>query len=142
MTRAIAASMLSLLMLPYLGYAGREPAARVRRRVAPSATAPNVVVFMSDDLSLATLNAGLANGWMPNLQTHIVNQGTTFANSFVADSVCCPSRATFLTGQQSHNHGVTNNQYPGGGVTLLDARRRSRPGSGPLAIAPVSWAST
>ena len=38
--------------------------------------------------------------------------GTTFQNSYVSYPLCCPSRATFLTGQYAHNHGVvTDNQY-------------------------------
>ena len=32
--------------------------------------------------------------------------GTTFQNSYVSYPLCCPSRATFLTGQYAHNHGV------------------------------------
>ena len=39
-------------------------------------------------------------------------RGTTFQNSYVSYPLCCPSRATFLTGQYAHNHGVvTDNQY-------------------------------
>lgn len=94
-----------------------------RNGFAPQAgpTAPNIVVIMSDDLSLSELNAGISNGWMPNLKTSIIDQGTTFVNSFVADSICCPSRATFLTGQHSHNHHVLTNEYrAGGGVTKLN----------------------
>lgn len=84
-------------------------------------TAPNIVIIMTDDLSLGVLNAGIANGWMPNLTNSIIDKGTTFGNSFVADSVCCPSRASFLTGQQTHNHHVLTNDYlAGGGVTKLN----------------------
>ena len=39
--------------------------------------------------------------------------GTTFANSYVSLPLCCPSRATFLTGQYAHNHGVLFNFGPG-----------------------------
>lgn len=35
--------------------------------------------------------------------------GATFKNSEVAESLCCPSRATFLTGQYPHNHRVLGN---------------------------------
>lgn len=39
-------------------------------------------------------------------------KGTTFNNSYVSYPLCCPSRATHLTGQYAHNHGVvTDNQY-------------------------------
>ncbi len=81
---------------------------------------PNVVVIMADDLSVGELNQALTRGWMPNLKTHLVNHGTTFNRSFVSDSLCCPSRATFLTGQYPHNHRVLDNTLPEGGVTRLN----------------------
>lgn len=89
---------------------------------AEQAGPPNIVVIMSDDLSVTVLNGALANGWMPNLEATIIDQGTTFANVFTPDSVCCPSRATFLTGQHSHNHGVLTNTLPKGGVTKFRDR--------------------
>ena len=36
--------------------------------------------------------------------------GTTFRNSYVSYPLCCPSRATQLTGQYAHNHGVLTDQ--------------------------------
>ena len=37
-------------------------------------------------------------------------QGVWFRNTFATDSLCSPSRASFLTGQYPHTHGVTSNQ--------------------------------
>jgi N-acetylglucosamine-6-sulfatase len=84
-------------------------------------TRPDIITIMSDDLDLESLDAALANNFMPNLQAYLINGGTTFQNSFVSNSLCCPSRATFLTGQYPHNTGVqTNGQYHGGCIALRD----------------------
>jgi len=65
---------------------------------------------MTDDLSVPMLDLLLENNMMPNLQTYLIDEGTTFNNSFVTASLCCPSRATFLTGLYPHNHGVFLNK--------------------------------
>jgi arylsulfatase A-like enzyme len=46
--------------------------------------------------------------------------GTIFDQEIVNFPLCCPSRATFYTGQYAHNHGVTWNNYPEGGYRLFD----------------------
>ena len=43
---------------------------------------------------------------MRNTLSLLAAHGTTFRNSYVSYPLCCPSRATFLTGQYAHNHGV------------------------------------
>jgi arylsulfatase A-like enzyme len=45
-----------------------------------------------------------------------MEEGTTFDNSFVTNSLCCPSRATILRGQYVHNHQILHNQPPLGGA--------------------------
>ena len=52
---------------------------------------------------------------MHNVNSLIGGRGVTFPNSFVNYSLCCPSRATFLTGDYMHNHRVRSNTYPTGG---------------------------
>jgi arylsulfatase A-like enzyme len=81
---------------------------------APAAAAtPNVVVIETDDQTVADLSA------MPETRTLIGAAGVTFTRSFVSLSECCPSRATFLTGQYAHNHGVLSNGAPWGGFERL-----------------------
>jgi arylsulfatase A-like enzyme len=58
---------------------------------------------------------------MPNTHALLAEQGVTFDNNFVSYSLCCPSRATFLTGQYAHNHGVWSNSPPDGGYYKLDS---------------------
>ena len=69
---------------------------------------------MTDDQTVESMRV------MPNVRTLLADQGVTFDNSFVSYSLCCPSRATFLTGQYAHNHGVWSNAPPNGGYDKLD----------------------
>jgi len=71
---------------------------------------PNIVLILADDLSVGSIDFMLENNMMPNLQKYFVDNGVTFTNSFVTTPVCCPSRATSLTGQYAHNHGVFANE--------------------------------
>lgn len=76
---------------------------------------PNIVVIMTDDQDLRSMEV------MPKVKRLLADQGTTFTNSFVNYSLCCPSRTTFLTGQYAHNHGVVGNALPDGGYERLPA---------------------
>jgi arylsulfatase A-like enzyme len=77
---------------------------------------PNVVVVMTDDQTQASLSA------MPTVSSELVAKGTTFANNFTNWPLCCPSRATFYTGQYAHNHRVLGNEPPDGGFGRFDDR--------------------
>ncbi len=79
----------------------------------PVPSRPNVVVVMTDDQTAESMRV------MPNVRTRIGGQGATFVNSFASFPLCCPSRATFLTGQYAHNHGVLGNRPPRGGYEKL-----------------------
>jgi arylsulfatase A-like enzyme len=52
---------------------------------------------------------------MPHVRHLLVEEGATFSAFFVNVSLCCPSRATLLRGQYSHNTGVLSNERQGGG---------------------------
>lgn len=71
--------------------------------VALAAARTNVVLILTDDQTLESMRV------MPRVQAQLAAQGTTFANAFATYPLCCPARATLLTGQYSHNHGVVNN---------------------------------
>ncbi len=47
----------------------------------------------------------------PNMD-RLANEGARFRNAFVVQSLCSPSRANFLTGMYSHQHGITHNDQP------------------------------
>jgi N-acetylglucosamine-6-sulfatase len=78
---------------------------------------PNVVVFMTDDQTVSQVD------FMPNVRRLLVNGGTSFTRFFATFPLCCPSRATMLTGQYAHNHGVLHNAGPFGGYQRLDHSR-------------------
>jgi N-acetylglucosamine-6-sulfatase len=75
---------------------------------------PNVIVIETDDQTLEEMRV------MRNTLALIGRQGTTFDNNFVSLSLCCPSRAAFLTGQYAHNNGVLTNSMPNGGYDKLN----------------------
>ena len=75
---------------------------------------PNIVVLMTDDQTVESMRV------MHNVKRLLVDRGASFENSFVSFPLCCPSRATFLTGQYAHNHGVLSNRPPAGGYEALD----------------------
>jgi N-acetylglucosamine-6-sulfatase len=75
---------------------------------------PNVILILTDDLAVSDLNPR-ALRHMPNLKSLLIDKGTTFDNAFVTNSLCCPSRATILRGQYTHNHEILSNEPPRGG---------------------------
>jgi N-acetylglucosamine-6-sulfatase len=75
---------------------------------------PNVIVVMTDDQDARSMWA------MRKTRRLLGRQGTTFTNSHATFPLCCPSRATFLTGQYAHNHGVLANALPAGSFLRLD----------------------
>ena len=57
---------------------------------------------------------------MPNVVSELVNSGVTFTNGHVTTALCCPSRASILSGQYAHRTGVLDNNPPDGGVEVFD----------------------
>ncbi len=75
---------------------------------------PNILVILTDDQTLESMRV------LEKTRRLLGQEGTTFANAFVSYPVCCPSRATLLTGQYAHNHKVMANKPPDGGYGRLD----------------------
>src|SRR6476469_5080074 len=100
MARLAVLAAVALLALPSVAHARPATAARAGR--------PNILVVITDDEAKADV-AG-----MPNVKKLLARQGTTFTQAVDSFPLCCPSRATFITGQYAHNHGVLGNFYPYG----------------------------
>ena len=96
-----------LLLLLFGVHTGTGP-------VALAVAQPNFVIILTDDQDLGSLQH------MPKTLELIGRQGITFRNHFVPLSLCCPSRATILTGLHAHNHKVLTNFPPEGGYERFD----------------------
>jgi arylsulfatase A-like enzyme len=79
----------------------------LRRRNAKQKR-PNVILISTDDQNQTDMFV------MSITQALLGGLGTTFENSYVTYPLCCPSRATQITGQYAHNHGVTTTDLPNG----------------------------
>jgi N-acetylglucosamine-6-sulfatase len=82
----------------------------------PSAgSQPNIILILTDDM-----DAGLIN-FMGNVKSLLIDEGITFPNFFFTTPTCCPSRATILRGQYTHNHQILWNTPPAGGYRKFRA---------------------
>src|SRR5688572_27258971 len=87
------------------------PAARLRGADLPP---PNIIFIMTDDQRQDSMSAyGNRVLKTPNLD-RIGAEGIRFTEAFVTNSLCLPSRASYLTGLYSHAHGmITNGEESG-----------------------------
>jgi N-acetylglucosamine-6-sulfatase len=84
-----------------------QPAATVQPGVKQK-NRPNIVFILTDDLSWNLVQ------YMPHV-LKMQKDGVTFANAFVTDSLCCPSRASIFTGRYPHDTGIFRNVGNNGG---------------------------
>ena len=116
-TRALAA-LLAFGLIAGLAAGARSGAPQA---VAAGASPPNILVVMTDDETYDDAR------YMPNFQ-RLARRGASFTNAFVSFPICCPARATFLTGQYAHNHGVKSNfKVTGGGFESLQNQGETLP---------------
>jgi N-acetylglucosamine-6-sulfatase len=72
---------------------------------------PNILLVLTDDQTIDTLPS--APPAMPWLQSQLADPASGwlwFPNAVVSTPLCCPSRATILTGRDDRHTGVTGNQ--------------------------------
>ena len=71
---------------------------------------PNFLFVLVDDQPFDALESSQRYPFLktPNMQ-RLQDEGATFQNYFVTQSICSPSRASFLTGVYPHIHGVNQN---------------------------------
>jgi arylsulfatase A-like enzyme len=83
---------------------------------APAEPRPNIVLIVTDDLDTSQV------AFMPRTTALLAQRGLSFRQSFVADPLCAPSRASLLTGLYPHSHQVRENIQPLGGFKAFVAR--------------------
>jgi arylsulfatase A-like enzyme len=86
---------------------------------AVGAGKPNIVFVLTDDLAWNLVR------YMPHV-LRMQREGETFDNYFVSDSLCCPSRASILTGRLPHDTRVYDNSPPEGGYSVFHQRGEER----------------
>ena len=67
---------------------------------------PNIILFVTDDQTLAAYNSRT----MPYTVGAVSGPGTTFDQAIAVTPLCCPSRASMITGQYGHNNGIVSNK--------------------------------
>jgi arylsulfatase A-like enzyme len=77
---------------------------------------PNVVFILTDDQRFDDMDV------MTNVKELLADRGVTFTNSFASTPLCCPSRASILTGSYSRTTRVYDNKQPLGGVQAFNDR--------------------
>lgn len=77
---------------------------------AADATKPSIILIMSDDQDRRLGSTD----FQPVLKREIFDKGVQFVNHFATTAQCCPSRASLLRGQATHNTNITHVQGPGG----------------------------
>jgi N-acetylglucosamine-6-sulfatase len=111
--RPISARWLALL----LAAAFLVPSTSLRSASAgpPGDSAPeeNVLLVVADDMRFDSL-------WAMSALGRLAERGVTFTRAYATTPLCCPSRASILTGLYARHHGVLTNEPPSGGYEAFD----------------------
>lgn len=87
----------------------------------------NLVLILVDDLRFDMMGF-MGHPWLktPHID-RLARGGVLFSNAFVTTSLCSPSRASILTGQYVHAHGVTDNvtAFPQGFSTFPEVLQKN-----------------
>jgi len=91
------------LLVSVMSWAGPSQASP-SPRPATLPSRPNIVFILTDDQRWDELQ------YMPNVQSQLLQKGIHFDNGFVSNPLCCPARASILTGLYSGENGVWANK--------------------------------
>jgi arylsulfatase A-like enzyme len=89
----------------------------------PQPLRPNILLLLTDDQRWDTVDATHSpdgTDIMPGVRRELGGSGVEFPNAFVTTPLCCPSRASMLTGRYARNTGVLSNAGTHGGAPAFD----------------------
>ena len=112
----VAAVIMMSAMMFSLGPSGSVQAKDNVAGTNSNAQRPNILFLFSDDHAIKSISAyggPLADVAPTPSIDQLARQGAVFLNSFCANSICGPSRATILTGKHSHKNGFMRNTGKG-----------------------------
>lgn len=96
------------------------------QEIKPSSSAPNIIIFLLDDVGFAHIGSfgGLIN--TPNIDK-LASNGLRY-NNFHTTSLCSPSRAALLAGRNPHSiglgsHAITAMGFPGYNAMIPDSAK-------------------
>ena len=70
----------------------------------------NILMFVTDEHRLSGIGAyGNTPCKTPNIDK-LAENGVIFENNYTSCPLCSPARASFITGQHIHTHGLTANE--------------------------------
>src|SRR5688500_13234210 len=95
---------LSVCCLLAFGLSPAATATEARVAQMPEDERPNVLVIVLDDQREGTLNV------MPATRGLFLRKGTNYSEAYATSPLCCPSRASIMTGRYPHNHEVRRNE--------------------------------
>jgi arylsulfatase A-like enzyme len=76
---------------------------------AEKSARPNIIFILVDDLRWDDIGcAGHPFSRTPNID-RLAREGAMFRNAFATTPLCSPSRASILTGEYAHTHGIIDN---------------------------------
>ena len=111
--KRLAPLLLAVAILLALAGVVSAPVGSAGAPVAAPDPRPNILLVMTDDQTFESIAS------MPFIRA-LADRGTKFTNYHASFPLCCPSRATTLTGQYAHHHGVWRNGGPEGGYTAFE----------------------
>lgn len=104
MSKSIRVLMLLALLASISGFFGFSLSGCRQQAGNQNPQKPNIIVIMTDDQPMHTLS------YMPTVQEEVVQKGVNFTKAYATTPLCCPSRASIITGLFAQHTGVLTNR--------------------------------